>query len=382
MVVTYFPGPSSATGEDVIEISLHGGEYLQQELLRSLSNQTGVRLATPGEFSLRAFLNNKIDLSRAEGIAETIHAQDAAAHRLGQNHLHGGIPKFLDQIKHDLIQIITVIEAELDFSDQEIASTPARNHLVQIKSIKSRVQTLLDTFYYGQRLMEGFRVPLIGATNTGKSSIFNILSGFDRAIVTEIPGTTRDTIEARLSIAGHTVILIDTAGIRDQHEPIEGLGISRTLDEMEKADIIIVVESPDAPREKINFPPGIPAIRVFNKCDLDFPAAAVVGLYDVVASCKTGAGIASLKQKLAEALLSIRQEADGGLVIASQRQADTLQRFCAVCESAEISINDHVHLEYLASDLRNALSVLGEITGETTPDDILVEIFNTFCIGK
>lgn len=382
VIVTFYPAPGSATGEDVVEISLHGGEYLQLELLRALSCQESVRLAEPGEFTLRAFLNEKIDLSRAEAVAETIQAQDAAAHHLAQDHLHGGIRRYLDQIKHDLLLIISFVEAELDFSDQEIDRVLPEKRLEQIQSIRRRADTLLSTYYYGHRLMEGFRVPLIGPVNAGKSSIFNALCGFDRAIVTEYPGTTRDTVEGKLSLAGHTVILIDTAGIRTVHDPVESIGVDRSLRELERADFILSVQAPGAPAYRTFFPDEIPVLSIFNKSDLAHPSNDLEFAVDVVLSCKTGEGLDLLRQKLAENILLMRKEADGGLIIASQRQANTLRRFSSACQAAEASIFNNFDPEYFASDLRNALSILGEITGETTPDDILNQIFSTFCIGK
>lgn len=382
MVVTHFPAPHSATGEDVVEISLHGGAYLQQALLDALARQENIRLAGPGEFTLRAFLNGKLDLSGAEGVAEAIHAQDAAAHRQSQRHLHGNLRNYVYQLKQDLLKIVAFIEAELDFSDQEINAVPLKQHLVQIDSLSARAQGLLDTYFYGQRLVEGFRIPLIGAPNTGKSSIFNILQGFDRAIVTEVPGTTRDTIEARLSIAGHTVVLVDTAGVRESKDKIEVLGVDRTRQELTRADVVLSIHSPDIPPEKIVPADGDPVINILNKSDLVVRPAEKRGGDDVAISCLTGEGFDDLRQILAETILNMRREAGEGLIITSQRQADVLRRFINTCESATAAINGAAGPEYVASDLRNGLAVLGEITGETTPDDILGEIFGSFCIGK
>ncbi len=382
VVVTYFPAPKSNTGEDVVEISLHGGAYLQQSLLQALANQEGVRLAGPGEFTLRAFINGKMDLSRAEGVAEAIHAQDAAAHNQAQRHLHGGLRSYVEKIRQDVLYVVSFIEAELDFSDHEITQSPLSKHLKPILAVKNRAAALLKTYYYGQRLIEGFRVPLIGPPNTGKSSIFNILHGFDRAIVTEIPGTTRDTIEARLSIAGHTVVLIDTAGVSESQDRIERLGVDRTRQELERADIVLSVQSPGVPPEKIISSENIAVIQVFNKSDLAVPSDTAKDSIDLEISCKTGSGVEALRQKLAEAVLGRRMETKEGLIITSQRQVDTLNRFVGICNNAVKAIEGNAGPEYLASDLHDALNVLGEITGETTPDDILSEIFGRFCIGK
>lgn len=382
VVVTWFPAPNSATGEDVVEISLHGGAYLQQTLLALLSQQDNVRLATPGEFTLRAFLNGKMDLSSAEAVAEAIHAQDAVAHRQSQRHLHGNLRSYVSQLKKDLLKIVSIIEAELDFSDQEIEMVSPKQHLAQIESLVTRAQNLLDTYFYGQRLVEGFRVPLVGAPNTGKSSIFNILQGYNRAIVTDVAGTTRDTIEAPISIAGHTVVLVDTAGVRESKDKIEVLGVDRTRQELERADIVLSVQSTDIPPEDFNAGNDVPVIRILNKSDLAQPGESGRQDLDAAISCVTGEGFDGLRQKLAETILGMRRKTSEGLIITSQRQAETLRRLAEACQSAVVAINNAAGPEYVASDLRNGLTILGEITGETTPDDILGEIFGSFCIGK
>lgn len=382
VVVTYFPTPNSATGEDVVEISLHGGAYLQQTLLEVLSRQDNVRLATPGEFTLRAFLNGKMDLSSAEAVAEAIHAQDAVAHRQSQRHLHGNLRSYVSQLKQDLLKIVSFIEAELDFSDQEIDMVSPKQHLVQIESLATRAQNLLDTYFYGQRLVEGFRVPLIGAPNTGKSSIFNVLQGYNRAIVTDVAGTTRDTIEALISIAGHTVVLVDTAGVRESKNKIEVLGVDRTRQELERADIVLSVQSTDIPPEDFNTGNDVPVIRILNKSDLGQPGEKMQPDIGATISCVTGEGFDGLRQKLAETILGMRRKTSEGLIITSQRQAETLRRFVGACKGAVAAINNAAGPEYVASDLRNGLTILGEITGEATPDDILGEIFGSFCIGK
>lgn len=382
VVVTWFPAPNSATGEDVVEISLHGGAYLQQALLEVLSRQDQVRLAQPGEFTLRSFLNGKMDLSSAEAVAEAIHAQDAVAHRQSQIHLHGNLRNYIAQLKQDLLKIVSFIEAELDFSDQEIEFVSPKQHLAQIESLIARASSLLDTYFYGRRLVEGFRVPLIGAPNTGKSSIFNVLQGFDRAIVTEVAGTTRDTIEAPISVAGHTLILVDTAGVRESKDQIEVLGVDRTRQELERADIVLSIQSADIPPEAFTPPEGVPVIRVLNKSDLTNQGTNRSSPADVVISCLTGEGFDAFHQKLAEAVLGMRRKTTEGLIITSQRQAHTLRRFIESCEIAVSAIHTDAGPEYVASDLRNGLTILGEITGETTPDDILGEIFGSFCIGK
>jgi len=378
-IVTFFKGPHSVTGEDLVEISIHGGSFLQQKLLEVLLRAPGVRAASAGEYTLRSFLRGKIDLSRAEAVVDLIHAKDAAAHRNARHQLQGALRTLVQSMEQELLQVLVQIEAELDFSDQEINPTCLTDLLPALEALSAKNQRVLATWFYGRRLEEGFRVPLIGAPNSGKSSIFNRLLGEDRAIITPRPGTTRDTIEKNLMIGGHTVVLIDTAGLRNTPDPAERSGVDRSVDEMERADIVILVQAPDTPEATTPTLNNTPYISVYNKVDLDNNP---LNNFDVYLSCVTGAGFETLKELIYSQVINMVTAGVQGVVVSNERHLDIFQRFgdqLAVCQQA---IQSGLGPEYLASDLRQALDFLGEITGKTTPDDVLNQIFSGFCVGK
>jgi len=377
-VATYFPGPNSYTGEDILELSIHGGAYLQERLLAVLSGISGVRLADPGEFTLRAFLAGRLDLTQAEAVADLIHARDSAAHRSARHQLHGELDGLLQGFKAVLVQVLTQIEAELDFSDQEIDFTPLETHTPTLTGLQARVQQLLNTYFYGKRVVEGFRVPLVGPPNAGKSTLFNALLGHSRAIVNPEPGTTRDTIETTMVLDDHSVVLVDTAGLRDTENLIEQDGVDRSLEELQRADLVIAVDSPDTAPTRVELPVDTPLLRVFTKSDIapkdPDPASLTV-------SGKTGIGLAELKQQIARHLDGLRRTSSS-VIITNQRHVNVLEAFAGRVEAVLVAIQDQRGPEYVAADLHQALQVLGEITGETTPDEILGNIFNNFCIGK
>jgi len=378
-IVTYFKGPHSVTGEDLVEVSIHGGAYLQQKLLEVLLRAPGIRAASAGEFTFRSFLSGRIDLSSAEAVADLIHAKDAAAHKNARNQLMGNLRLLTDSISDKLIHSLTILEAELDFSDQEIEFSPPQTLLEPLFEIKTTTQSLLETFFYGRRLEDGIRVPLVGAPNSGKSSLFNLLLGEDRAIVTAQAGTTRDTIEKTIVIAGHSVVLVDTAGLRETESEAELSGVDRSLDEIDNADLVILVHAPDT---KNSIPDGLihtPYISVFNKLDLVSETPKDI---DVKLSCSTGTGLDDLKKALYKQVVNMVNVGVGGVVLNSERHRDVFIRFKDQIAASINSIQNELGPEYIASDLRLALDILGEITGKTTPDDILNHIFSGFCVGK
>lgn len=378
-VVTYFKGPHSVTGEDLVEISIHGGAYLQQKLLEVILRAPGVRVAGAGEFTLRSFLSGRIDLSRAEAVADLIHAKDAAAHKNARNQLLGSLRNLVESISEKLIHSLTVIEAELDFSDQEIDFTPSSALLDPLLEIRETTRALLETYFYGRRLEEGIRVPLVGAPNSGKSSLFNLLVGEERAIVTSQAGTTRDTIEKTIVVAGHSVILVDTAGLRETENEAELSGVDRSLDEIENADLVIMVYAPDTKANINHELINTTHISVFNK--LDLVSRPPDGM-DISLSCTTGEGLELLKKALYEQVINMINDGVGGVVLNSERHRDVFIRFKDQISVCIASIQNEYGPEYIASDLRMALDILGEITGKTTPDDILNQIFSSFCVGK
>ncbi|MCF7806969.1 MAG: tRNA uridine-5-carboxymethylaminomethyl(34) synthesis GTPase MnmE [Candidatus Marinimicrobia bacterium] len=378
-VVTFFKGPNSVTGEDLVEISIHGGAYLQHKLLDVLVLSPSVRLAGAGEFTLRSFLNGKIDLSRAEAVADLIHARDAAAHKNARQQLSGGLKALVESFAERLRHILVIIEAELDFSDQEINFTPTEKLLTPVLGVKAKTRDLIETYFYGKRLEDGFRVPIIGSPNSGKSSLFNLLLGQDRAIVTNQAGTTRDTIEKGFIFADHTVVLVDTAGIREAGVQAEISGVGRSKDEISRADFIIQVSAPDTEPLSLELPEDLETIDVYNKIDMDKTPPEG---YDIYLSCNTRQGLDELKKMIYSHVVNISNAGVDGVIISSERHKDALRRFYTQLEACERAVLDALGPEYIASDIRLALDVLGEITGETTPDDILNQIFAGFCVGK
>jgi len=377
-VVTFFKSPASATGEDLVEISIHGGEYLQKTLLKALTHQPGVRLADPGEFTLRAFLNGRIDLTRAEAVADLIHARDVASHRAARQQLHGALAQRLESYRQQIMDILVQIEVELDFSEHEIDFTPLEAHSAILDGVLADVRSLLKTHFYGRRIQEGFRVPLIGVPNAGKSTLFNALLGHERAIVNDTPGTTRDTIEASFSLGAHTLILVDTAGVHSADDQIEQSGIDRSLEELQRADLVLLVNSTDTPGAKLELPPATPAIAVHTKCDTD-SGTEIDGL---PVSGKTAEGLDELLSAIQTRIDALAAGLGDGVVLTHYRHSEILERFADQLQAAQKAVLDGLGPEYVAADLRESLHVLGELTGETTPEDILNTIFAGFCVGK
>ena len=378
-VVTFFKAPHSVTGEDLVEISIHGGAFLQERLLTVLLQSPSVRPAGAGEFTLRSFLNGKIDLSRAEAVADLIHAKDAAAHRNARHQLGGGLKNLVNAIADGLKRCLVVIEAELDFSDQEIEFIDPLTLLPDLQGLQQLTTSVIDTYFYGRHLEEGFRIPIIGSPNSGKSSLFNLLLGLDRAIVTNQPGTTRDTIEKSMEIADHTVMLVDTAGLREADDETELAGVDRSKEEIALADLVIVVQAPDTENIKPEIPRDVKQILVYNKLDLD---QSPPENKDVYLSCATKTGLEELKTQLYSHVVNMSSGGVQGVVLSNARHFDVFQRFAGLLAASTDAIKNGAGPEYIASDLRMALDALGEITGETTPDDILNQIFSGFCVGK
>ncbi len=378
-IITFFKGPNSVTGEDLVEISIHGGAFLQQKLLEVLLRAPKLRAAGAGEFTFRSFLSGRIDLSRAEAVAAIIRAKDAAAHKNAQNQLQGNLRKLVEKMSEKLITSLTVLEAELDFSDQEIDFSPPEALVTPLLELSQTTQSLLETYFYGRRLEEGFRVPLVGAPNSGKSSLFNLLLGQERAIVTSLAGTTRDTIENTILVAGHSVVLVDTAGLREGRDEAEISGIDRSFNEIELADLVVLVQAPDTAPPKDLPLINKPQITVYNKIDLDKDPPPNKDIY---LSCATGEGTGELREAIYSHIVNMVSEGVEGVVLNNERHRDVFLRLKDQLDVCVAAIQGELGPEYIASDLRVALDILGEITGRTTPDDILGRIFSGFCIGK
>lgn len=391
-LVLYFPTPKSYTGESVLEFQAHGGPIVLQMLLHTIlgfGRSVGLRLAEPGEFTKRAFLNGRIDLSQAEAVADLIDATTEGAAKAASRSLNGDFSKSIHAVGDQIIELRALIEAILDFPEEEIdfiKSTQARERMnkiiIDFESLKHQSQQ-------GSILREGVKVVLVGSPNVGKSSLMNCLSGSDIAIVTEIAGTTRDKIENEISINGVALRLVDTAGVRETNDPVESIGIERTLQAVEDADIVLHLvdatnEYSDEEGQKTlhkvmqRVSKGVPVIQVLNKCDLDhkIPDNSWLPI-----SAKTGEGIENLKNKLLE-LVGWENQPESTF-LARERHLQSLSNAYEHLELANQFVNiPDPPLELLAEELRLANDELGVIVGETTPDDILGMIFSRFCIGK
>ena len=397
VLVSIFKNPNSYTGEDVIEISCHGSVYVQQQILQTLQD-LGARLAEPGEFTLRAFLNKKMDLAQAEAVADLIASESEAAHHIAVQHLRGGISTSLGQLRERLLEFASLIELELDFSEEDVAFADRKqlNHLVG--EIRETLKNLLDSFATGNALKNGIPVALVGKPNAGKSSLLNALLQEEKALVSAIAGTTRDSIEDTLSIGGIQYRFIDTAGLRKTSDTIEAMGVKRTKEKIEKARILVYVVDPttQTPEETNKALKGLhrddcTLLLVLNKKDLieqetlqDYMDELLTLntdslVFDSIAiSTKTGEGIDLLTERFSSQM----QWNTGSALVSNQRHWVALQAAFKSINEVTQGIVENRSSDLLAIDIRQSLHELGTITGEVTTDDILGNIFANFCIGK
>jgi tRNA modification GTPase len=387
-LLLYFPGPASFTGEDVLELQGHGGPVVLQMLLgRCL--ELGARLAEPGEFSRRAFLNGRMDLAQAEGVADLIEASTAAAVRSALRSLSGAFSREVEAIRDSLIDLRMLVEATLDFPEEEVDFLEAARALPRLAALEASLRSLLDRARQGSLLRSGLHVVLVGQPNVGKSSLLNRLAGEERAIVTEVAGTTRDALRETIQIEGIPLHITDTAGLRETADPVERIGIERTWAEIARADVVVrLVDCRDGaggPGEAdrqidARLPAGVERITVCNKIDLAAQAARredLGGQVAVYLSAKSGAGVDLLEQEL---LRVAGWHAHGEEVfLARERHLIALRAALAHVQTARQQAQA---LELLAEELRLAQERISEITGEFTADDLLGVIFSRFCIGK
>ena len=382
VVVTFFEKPCSFTAEDLIEISCHGSPVvLRHAVERALA--AGARLAEPGEFTMRAFLNGRIDLPRAEAVRDLIEAATLYQARIATQQASGSVSRRLAPIKEQLLELIALLEAGIDFAEDDVSVAPAAEILRRLAPVREGVSRLAASFQYGSLVRQGLTLAIVGRPNVGKSSLFNRLLEQDRAIVTEIPGTTRDLVSVTASIGGIPVKLFDTAGIRETNERVESLGIERSLQAMAGADLALVVidaSQPESAEDEslIARAAGRPLV-VANKCDL-----AVARTYPstLPVSALTGQGIAELREAILEAVApkgAFEQETG---FITSLRHEQLLRESMEYLEKAGAAVEAAIPHEMLLLDLYAALRPIDAITGATTADDILNRIFSTFCIGK
>ena len=392
VLLVVFRAPKSYTAEDLVEISCHGGYLVLSKVLEQALN-CGARLAQPGEFTLRAFVNGRIDLSQAEAVAELIRAKTDLGHRLALKHLKGDLSERINSYRERLTNILVRLEVEIDFSEEDIEPLDKKEAIREIESIEKDLESLLATYHDGKILREGLNVVIIGKPNVGKSSLLNALLKEDRAIVTSIPGTTRDIISEYANFKGIPVRLVDTAGYHISKDTIELEGIKRTKIEMSEADIILLVidTSLEVEADELELEKQIKNrnyIIVLNKIDIGsddlikkneekFKQRAKVRV-----SALKGNGIENLKQRIVSCALTLKKDQTQGVILSSLRHKNALTLAKRSLSLAKDSLDKNLSPEFVALDLKAALDAIGEVIGKTVTEDILNKIFSEFCIGK
>ena len=388
VLLTCFPAPHSLTGEDVVEISCHGSPAVVRSIIDA-TLQLGAVLAGPGEFTLRALSNGKINLAQAEAIRDLIAAQTDAAVRQASRQLNGELSNSLGPFKEKLVEAIVLLESAVEFVEEDIPALRVNEIDTDLAAVSAGIRKLSESYSAGRLLQEGIRVTITGRPNVGKSSLFNSLIERERAIVTDIPGTTRDTLSEAIDLEGIPVIVTDTAGLRETTDGIETLGIERTRRAMGDSDLVLVVldgstEPGPSDRDLLSQTSNTRRLVVMNKSDLPAFGAASCCAEDLQAinvSAQTGEGLATLRSAILASLNSDGIE-NGSLLITNARHYDLLCSTQRELESARLALRERHSEELVLVPLHNALKLLGQITGETTTEDILSEIFATFCIGK
>lgn len=380
--------PRSYTAEDVVEISCHGGLVSARRAL-DLLVRSGARVAQPGEFTRRAFLNGRLDLTQAEAVADIIAAQTEGAQMAGLAQLQGRLYRQMQQAYDSLADALANVEARLDFPEEDLAPAARREIAEWARGAADFIVSLLATARQGRVLREGVRTVIVGKPNVGKSSLLNALLGEDRAIVSPIPGTTRDTIEEVANIGGVPLRIVDTAGIREHEDQLEEEGIRRTHAQLELAELVLLVLDVSRPldardRDLLQLCKGRPMIAVLNKTDLGtfLEAAALRDQTCVAVSLKSGRGVEELKATIARHVLQGRANASFHEAAINARHQEALLRAAAALERARTAFQQRASLEIVAVDLREAMHAIGEVTGRTVTEDVLDRIFSKFCIGK
>ncbi len=384
VLVSVFRNPNSYTGEDSAEISTHGSSLITEKIVFALV-ESNVRLAEPGEFTKRAFLNGKLDLAQAEAVADLINSRTEAALRGARNQLDGLLSQKVDLLREVLINTSSLIELELDFAEEDVEFMSIKEILNNISQIEKEIDLLLKTYSFGRVINDGVNVALVGRTNVGKSSLLNYLLKEARAIVSEIPGTTRDIIRENLSIDGILFKLFDTAGIRVTEDVIEKEGVIRSHEAVKNADIVLFMNdvvsgfSNELYSQLLEITSDERIIKVMNKIDLNRKEAFIA---DVKISAITGEGMEELFSKLKEKAIGTNSYTEKTAIVSNLRHFNALSRTKENLLNARRSIDDKLTGEFIAVDLRNAEIALSEIIGKVTTDDILNNIFVKFCIGK
>ncbi|MDR2848040.1 MAG: tRNA uridine-5-carboxymethylaminomethyl(34) synthesis GTPase MnmE [Bacteroidales bacterium] len=390
-LVTVFRAPHSYTGEDTVEIACHGSLFIQQEILKLLL-ANGCRMAAAGEFTQRAYLNGKMDLCRAEAVGDLIAAASASAHNIAIRQMRGDFSTMLAELRDRLLHFTTLVELELDFSEEDVEFADRTQLTALAAQLESTISRLTDSFATGNAIKNGIPVAIVGETNTGKSTLLNCLLKDDKAIVSDVHGTTRDSIEDTMLIGGLLFRFIDTAGIRNTSDRIEQLGIERTFRKIEQATIILQLIDSQSPTPTLSKEMKIRdnqhLIVVLNKADLLSPddlaakqAFYASGTFDtIVISAKTGMGISLLEEKL---LACIPQMGENDVIVSNMRHYEELNHALTAIRRVILALNDNIPNDLLAQDIRCCITHLGNITGQQIhSEEVLNNIFKNFCIGK
>ncbi|MBN1187940.1 MAG: tRNA uridine-5-carboxymethylaminomethyl(34) synthesis GTPase MnmE [Bacteroidales bacterium] len=396
VLVSFFKAPHSYTGEDIIEISCHGSLYIQQKLLQLLVNR-GAVLAKSGEFTMRAFVNGKLDLSQSEAVADLIASSSEASHRLAINQMKGGVSNQILILRSKLLDFTSLLELELDFSEEDLEFADRNELRKLIMEVDLLLEKLVDSFSTGNAIKNGIPVSIVGKTNVGKSTLLNLLLNEEKAIVSEIPGTTRDVIEDTISLHGILFRFIDTAGLRETRDVIETMGIERTLEKVKQARIILIladikenIEEIKKQVEQINISADQDIIVILNKVDtlddkeinqkiqqltndISYPILSI--------SAKKHQHIDQLITQLLQSA-HLQSIEDNDVVITNVRHYEALKNASEAIKRALIGMDSGISSDFIAMDIRQTLHFLGEITGEITTDEVLGNIFAKFCIGK
>ena len=408
VLVSVFHGPKSYTGENTIEISCHGSPYIQQEIIQLLIRR-GCRSAEAGEFTLRAFLNGKMDLSQAEAVADLISSENQASHQMAMQQMRGGFSNEIQKLRQELLNFASLIELELDFAEEDVEFANRDEFQKLVSRIQQVLKRLIDSFAVGNVLKNGIPVAIVGEPNVGKSTLLNALLNEERAIVSEIAGTTRDTIEDEISIGGIGFRFIDTAGIRETQDVVESIGIKRTFEKISQAQVVLYLfdasrlrhpelvsgsQESSAPTleqvkleiEKIkNQFPQKPLVILANKVD-QLSAEQIEDLKSQISdlntiSAKSGEGVEDLQQKLLQ-FVNTGELRNNNTIVTNSRHYNALLSALEEINKVQDGLNHNLSGDLLAIDIREALHYFGEITGEITNDDLLGNIFANFCIGK
>ncbi|MBP8782034.1 MAG: tRNA uridine-5-carboxymethylaminomethyl(34) synthesis GTPase MnmE [Paludibacteraceae bacterium] len=396
VLVSVFKAPHSFTGEDMVEIACHGSSFIQQQILQLLIQQ-GCQLAQPGEFTRRAFLNGKMDLSQAEAVADLIAAQSASSHRVAMNQMRGGFSKELAVLRDKLLEFTALIELELDFSEEDVEFADRSSLMALATIIQTKLASLARSFEVGNVIKNGIPVAIVGETNAGKSTLLNLLLNEEKAIVSDIHGTTRDVIEDIVSIQGITYRFIDTAGIRETQDAIEKMGIKRTYQQIEQASIILWVIDSTQVNEHIDWmaerivsrSEGKKLILVFNKLDKinEEECRVLELLFENITAERLF--ISAAKHQHIDALLHHLHQAaaipsigDQDVIITNMRHFQALTQALSAIERVQTGLSTGLSGDFVSQDIRECLHYLGEITGQISNDEVLGAIFSRFCIGK